>query len=99
MILVKFLHILIGVVDLCRISNPIVNYSYESFSGLIISGGDKHTYMILFLYNRDGGSAQWLGRRISDQGVPGTSRAGAHFVVALSKSHLPCLVLVEPRKR
>ena len=39
--------------------------------------------------------AQWLGRRISDQGVP----AGAHFVVALSKSHLPCLVLVEPRKR
>ena len=27
------------------------------------------------------------------------SPAGAHFVVALSKSHLPCLVLVEPRKR
>ena len=26
------------------------------------------------------------------------SPAGAHFVVALSKSHLPCLVLVEPRK-
>ena len=25
--------------------------------------------------------------------------AGAHFVVALSKSHLPCLVLVELRKR
>ena len=25
--------------------------------------------------------------------------AGTHFVVALSKSHLPCLVLVEPRKR
>ena len=25
--------------------------------------------------------------------------AGAHFVVALSKSRLPCLVLVEPRKR
>ena len=25
--------------------------------------------------------------------------AGAHFVVALSKSHLACLVLVEPRKR
>ena len=24
---------------------------------------------------------------------------GAHFVVALSNSHLPCLVLVEPRKR
>ena len=41
-----------------------------------------------------GGVAQWLGRRRSDQRVP-----GAHFVVALSKSHLPCLVLVEPRKR
>ena len=43
-----------------------------------------------------GGVAQWLGRRISDQV---RSPAGAHFVVALSKSHLPCLVLVEPRKR
>ena len=48
-----------------------------------------------------GGVAQWLGCRISDQGVPGSNPgpAGAHFVVALSKSHLPCLVLVEPRKR
>ena len=43
--------------------------------------------------------AQWLGHRISDQGVPGSTQAGVHFVVALSKSHLPCLVLVEPRKR
>ena len=34
--------------------------------------------------------------RASDFGPRG---AGAHFVVALSKSHLPCLVLVEPRKR
>ena len=42
---------------------------------------------------------QWLGRRIFDQGVPGSNPGGAHFVVALSKSHLPCLVLVEPRKR
>ena len=43
--------------------------------------------------------AQWLGRQISDQGVPGSNPAGAHFIVALSKSHLPCLVLVEPRRR
>ena len=42
---------------------------------------------------------QWLGRRISDQGSLVRTPAGAHFVVALSKSHLPCLVLVEPRKR
>ena len=40
--------------------------------------------------------AQWLGRRIS--GLLRT-QAGAHFTVALSKSHLPCLVLVKPRKR
>ena len=39
--------------------------------------------------------------RASDFGPRGLVRtpAGAHFVVALSKSHLPCLVLVEPRKR
>ena len=38
---------------------------------------------------------QWLGRRSLVR-----TPAGAHFVVALSKSHLPCLVLVvEPRKR
>ena len=43
--------------------------------------------------------AQWLGRRISDQGVPGSNPGHAHFVVALSKSHLPRLALVEPRKR
>ena len=39
--------------------------------------------------------AQWLGRRISDQGVPGSNPG----VLTLSKSQLPCLVLVEPRKR
>ena len=36
-----------------------------------------------------GGLMQWLGRRISDQGVPGSSPGRAPFVVALSKSHLP----------
>ena len=48
---------------------------------------------------KGGGEAQWLGHRIWDQEVPGLNPASAHFVVALSKSHLPCLVLVEPRKR
>ena len=43
--------------------------------------------------------AQWLGRRILDQGSLVRTSASAHFVVALSKSHLHCLVLVEPRKR
>ena len=39
--------------------------------------------------------------RASDFGPrgPWLISAGAHFVVALSKSHLPCLVLVERRKR
>ena len=39
--------------------------------------------------------------RASDFGPRGPlirTPTGAHFVVALSKSHLPCLVLVEPRK-
>ena len=45
-----------------------------------------------------GGVAQWLGRRISDRGSLVRTPAGAHFVVAL-KSHLPRLVLIEPRKR
>ena len=47
-----------------------------------------------------GGLAQWLGRRISDQGVPGSSpgrcavRYGREQV-----TFTPCLVLVKPRKR
>ena len=43
--------------------------------------------------------AQWLGHRSSDRGVPGSNLASALIIVALSKSRLPCLVLVEPRKR
>ena len=43
--------------------------------------------------------AQWLVRRISAKGSLDRTPAGAHVVVALSKSHLPCLLLVEPRKR
>ena len=48
---------------------------------------------------KGGRVAQWLGRRISDKGSLVRTQVGAHFVVALSKSHLPCSVLVEPRKR
>ena len=36
-----------------------------------------------------GGVAQWLGRRISDQGVPGSNPDRCAFVVALGKSHIP----------
>ena len=38
---------------------------------------------------QEGGLAQWLGPRITDQGVPGSSPGRAPFVVALIKSHLP----------
>ena len=44
--------------------------------------------IVLYLYE-GGGLSQWLGRRISDQGVPGSSPGLAPLVVALSKSHLP----------
>ena len=40
--------------------------------------------------------------RASDFGPRGSlvrTPAGAHFVVALSKSHLPCFVLVEPNNQ
>ena len=43
------------------------------------------------------GSGKGVGFRTKGSLV--RTPAGAHFVVALSKSHLPCLVLVEPRKR
>ena len=46
-----------------------------------------------------GGLAQWLGRRISEQRVPGSSLGRAPFVVALNKSHSCCLVLVKHRKQ
>ena len=59
----------------------------------------ENTAVGLYMRKVGGGVAPWLGRQISDQGVPGRTPACAHFVVALSKSHLPCLVLVEPRKR
>ena len=47
---------------------------------------------------RGGGVAQRLGRRISDQGVPGSNPDQCTFRCGL-ELHLPCLVLVEPRKR
>ena len=49
--------------------------------------------------------AQWLGVGFRTKGSLVQTLAGAHFVVTLSnvvtlsKSHLPCLVLVEPGKQ
>ena len=50
----------------------------------------------------ENGIAEWrsaYGVGFRTKGSLVRTPAGAHFVVALSKSHLPCLVLVEPRKR
>ena len=47
-----------------------------------------------------GGLAQWLGRRISDQGVPGSSPGRCAVRCGLEQvTFTPCLVLVKPRKR
>ena len=48
--------------------------------------------------------AQWLGRRISDQGVPGSNPGRCTFRCGLEQVTFTflityCLVLVEPRKR
>ena len=47
-----------------------------------------------------GGLAQWLGRLISDQGVPGSSPGWRAVRCGLEQVTVtPCLVLVKPRKR
>ena len=44
--------------------------------------------------------AEWLGRRISDKGVPGSSAGRCTFRCGLEQvTFTPCLVLVKPRKR
>ena len=47
-----------------------------------------------------GGVAQWIGRRISDQGVPGSIPRRCIFRCGLEQvTFTLCLVLVKPRKR
>ena len=47
-----------------------------------------------------GGLAQWLGCRISEQGVPGSSPGRCTVCCSLEQvTFTPCLVLVKPRKR
>ena len=44
--------------------------------------------------------AQWLGPRITDQGIPGSSPGrGAVRCGLVEVTFTPCLVLVKPRKR
>ena len=44
--------------------------------------------------------AQWLERRILDQGVPGSNPGRCAFCCGLEHvTFIPCLVLVKPRKR
>ena len=52
--------------------------------------------MLLHIKSRDGAVVRASFRT---KGSLVRTPAGAHFILALSKTHLPCLVLVEPRKR
>ena len=57
-----------------------------------------HTAHMTLLWG--GGVAQWLGCRISDQGVPGSNPGRCTFRRGLEQvTFMPCLVLVKPRKR
>ena len=63
-----------------------------------------HTSTQLILIQRTslpgGRQAQWLGRRISDKGVPGSSPGRWDVRCGLEQvTFTPCLVLVKPRKR
>ena len=62
--------------------------------------GDKNQEMWLRFYVEIGGGvSQWLGRRISDQEVPGSNPGRCTFRCGLEQVTFTCLVLVEPRKR
>ena len=55
---------------------------------------------ILHYTCRGGGVAQWIGRRISDQGVPSSIPRRCTFRCGLEQvTFTLCLVLVKPRKR
>ena len=48
---------------------------------------------------KKGGVAQWIGRRISDQGVPGSIPRQCTFRCGIEQvTFIFCLVLVKPRK-
>ena len=61
------------------------------------------SYNVAFEQNKNlsrGGVAQWIGRRISDQGVPGSIPRRCTFRCGLEQvTFTLCLVLVKPRKR
>ena len=61
---------------------------------------DKVAHSIYHMSRLGDGVAQWLGRRISDQGVPGSNPGRCTFRCGLEQvTFTPCLVLVKPRKR
>ena len=50
-----------------------------TFNGVIV------TIILTHLYNKGGGVAQWFGRRISDQGVPGSNPGRCTFRCVLEQ--------------
>ena len=62
--------------------------------------GSNRLFWVSLGVVRRGGVAQWIGRRISDQGVPGSIPRRCTFRCGLEQvTFTLCLVLVKPRKR
>ena len=67
---------------------------------MALSGSDKGANILTIRPFKRGGVAQWIGRRISDQGVPGSIPRRCAFRCGLEQATFTlCLLLVKPRKR
>ena len=75
----------------------LLNFPGISVRNIFITMKAKHTGQQIF---NGGGVGQWIGRRISDQGVPGSNPGRCTFCCGLEQvTFTLCLVLVKPRKR
>ena len=79
-----FLHdiVFLHIVTKLKSSN-LYNYLYQYLSGF-----NTHYTMVHFtssIYSTRDGVAQWLGRRISDQGVPGSNPGRCTFFCGLEQ--------------
>ena len=90
------------VVSLCQPAGSKKFNNTKHVSRMSSQGG-KQCFVYLHFTNtfvQRGGVAQWIGRRISDQGVPGSIPRRCTFRCGLEQATFTlCLVLVKPRKR
>ena len=71
----------------------------QKFESRRLVGNGRYSHDIRRI-NRGGGLAQWFGRRITGQRVPGSSPGRCSVRCGLEQvTFTPCLVLVKPRKR